>query len=549
METSRNPIYGRGRRILLALSVLGLGVLSAHADQANNPPPPAESAAPADASASTETFDVWEYQVEGNTLLPAPEIERTVYGFLGEKRTIDDVTAAQRALEALYHGRGYGTVLVDIPEQDVEGGVVRLKVTEAPVSRLTVSGSRYFSLGRIKAGVPSLAVGKAPHLPTVQKELAALAGKSADRAITPVLRPAPEPGRLEVELKVEDELPVHGSMEINDRFSADTSRTRVSGALRYDNLWQRGHSLGVSYLVSPEETEEVEVFSGNYLWRFENLDHLLSLYAVRSNSSIATIGTLGVIGNGTIAGARYTIPLRGLDDYFHSVTLGMDYKDFGESIGLLGNDAINSPISYSMFNLNYAGSRFGERSRTRFDFTLNLAPRGLGNTDKEFQRKRFKARPNFVYATAVLEHEQQIYEALRIFGRLGGQVANSPLINNESYAAGGVNNVRAYLESEKQGDDAVNAALELRYDLPRPEALAAVQIFEVFTFTDATGFRVKDPLPGATDQGLLWSTGLGFRLTALRHIDAMLVWAMALRDSERTESGDDRLHFNLGYEF
>ena len=512
----------------------------------------AESGAAAPAaqeSAENPRFDVWEYQVEGNTLLNATEIERTVYGYLGEGKTIDDVTAAQRALEALYHGKGYGTVLVDIPEQDVEGGLVRLKVTEAPVSRLTVTGSRYFSLGRIKAGVPSLAVGKAPHLPTVQKELAQLANKSRDRTITPVLRPAPEPGRLEVDLKVEDELPVHGSMEVNDRFSADTSEIRVSGALRYDNLWQRGHSLGVSYLVSPEDTEEVEVVSANYLWRFEQLDHLLSLYAVRSNSNIATIGTLGVIGNGTISGLRYTIPAPALADYFHSVTLGLDYKDFGESIGLLGNDAINSPISYSMFNLNYGGSHFGERSRTRVDFTLNVAPRGLGNTEKEFERKRFRAKPNFVYATAFLEHEQRLFDPLRLFARVGGQVANSPLINNESYAAGGVNNVRAYLESEKQGDDAVNAVLELRYDLPRPEELGMLQGFEVFTFTDATGFRVKDPLPGATSEGLLWGTGLGFRLSAWRHLDAMLVWAMALRDSERTQSGDDRLHFNLGYQF
>jgi len=511
---------------------------------------PVESDVTVESEAQAEAaFDIWEYQVEGNTLLPAIDVERAVYAHLGERKTIDDVTAAQRQLEAAYHSRGYGTVLVDIPEQDVEGGVVRLKVTEAPVRRLSVSGSRYFSLGKIKAGVPSLAEGKAPHLPTVQKELAALANRSRDRMITPVLKPALEPGKLDVDLQVKDELPLHASLEMNDRFSADTKRLRLSASVRYDNLWQRGHSLGASYLVSPENRQEVEVFSANYLWRFERLDHLLSLYTVRSNSDIATVGTLGVIGNGTIAGARYTIPLKALDGYFHTFTLGLDYKDFGESIGLLGNDIINSPINYSMFNANYNGTWFGEGYLSRFDFTLNAAPRGLGNTDKEFGRKRFNADPNFVFATLTFDHERVLWGGFRLFAKVGGQVANSPLINNESYAAGGVNNVRGYLESEKQGDDALNGIFELRYGVPKPSGLEQLRELDLFTFTDVTGLRIKDALPGSVEEAMLWSAGLGFRMRGFDSVNAMLLWALPLRDSERTETGDSRLHFNLGYEF
>ena len=66
----------------------------------------------ADADGSTggqvQTFDIWEYQVEGNTLLPTEDVERAVYGHLGPKKNIKDVEAAQRQLEDLYHKRGYG---------------------------------------------------------------------------------------------------------------------------------------------------------------------------------------------------------------------------------------------------------------------------------------------------------------------------------------------------------------------------------------------------------------------------------------------------------
>ena len=73
-------------------------------------------------------FNVWEFRVLGNTVLPNIDIERVVYPFLGEAKSLNDVEAARKMLETVYHDRGYGTVFVDIPEQDVGAGIVRLKV-------------------------------------------------------------------------------------------------------------------------------------------------------------------------------------------------------------------------------------------------------------------------------------------------------------------------------------------------------------------------------------------------------------------------------------
>ena len=63
-------------------------------------------------------------------MLPRPAIERAVYPFLGPDRTIDTVKQAADALEKAYKDAGYGAVFVDIPEQEVADGLVRLKVTE-----------------------------------------------------------------------------------------------------------------------------------------------------------------------------------------------------------------------------------------------------------------------------------------------------------------------------------------------------------------------------------------------------------------------------------
>jgi hemolysin activation/secretion protein len=507
-----------------------------------------ETTAPASTEVE-EAFDIWEIQVEGNTLLPRIDVERAVYSHLGEKKSITDVTAAQQQLEELYHQRGFGSVLVDIPEQDVLGGVVRLTVTEAKIARTRVTGSRYFSLGRIKAKIPSLAAGQVPNLSKVQEELAALGQLSRDRAITPVLRPSRTPGKLDVELKVKDSLPLHGDIELNDRYSADTSHLRLNASLRYDNLWQREHSVGLSYQVAPQNPDEVEVYATNYLWRFEDSDNLLSAYAVVSNSNVATVGTLGVIGSGIISGLRYNIPLQTLGTFYHSLSLGGDYKDFDESIALQGNDAVVTPISYLMFVTSYNATHFGEKTVTHFDFGVNFGVNGLGNTQKEFEQKRFRAVPNFVYARFRADHEMPIGFGNTLFTKLEGQVADTPLISNEEFSAGGVDSVRGYLESEKQSDDAFAASLELRSLNLARASWDPIDNLRVFVFTDAATLHVQAPLPGSRANQLLWSTSIGARLTAFDHLQAQLLWAFPLKDGARTEAGDQRAHVSVGYEF
>src|SRR5262245_52201464 len=83
----------------------------------------ASAEAPQSSRDDASRFLISEYRVLGNTVLPNIEIEETLYPRLGPDKTIDDVEKARSALESYYHDRGYGTVFVDVPEQDVSDGV------------------------------------------------------------------------------------------------------------------------------------------------------------------------------------------------------------------------------------------------------------------------------------------------------------------------------------------------------------------------------------------------------------------------------------------
>ncbi len=55
----------------------------------------------AEAQADKPKFDIWEYQINGNTKLEVERIEKAVYPFLGEGKDIDDVEHARNALVAV----------------------------------------------------------------------------------------------------------------------------------------------------------------------------------------------------------------------------------------------------------------------------------------------------------------------------------------------------------------------------------------------------------------------------------------------------------------
>lgn len=494
----------------------------------------------------TQQFDVFEYRVEGTTLLPVIVVENAVYPHLGENKTLADVEKAREELEKAYHGAGYLTVLVSIPQQKVDSGVVKLAVTEAPVDRLRVVDSRYFSLGAIKAGAPELAEGNVPHFPQMQDELAAL-NRSGDRRITPVLRPGKTPGTVEVDLKVEDKLPLHGNVEVNNRYSQDTTPTRVTASLRWDNLWEKQHSLGLTLQTVPENPDESRVFSASYTWPLASGDYV-AFYGVKSDSDVAAVGTLNVVGKGVILGARYIRPLRGSNDFFHTATLGADHKNLTQSVNLIGSGGFNTPITYMPFTLGWDGTWLGEGRSTKLGMALNFHLRGLVGDEQQFADKRFKGRSGYAYLRGSASHSESLTGGWGVNARASWQLTGQPLISNEQFGIGGVDTVRGYLESAAMGDKGIALSLEAATPNFAKRLSDSLDDVHLLAFIDAGRVSVLAPIT-ADDHFTLAGAGIGVRLKGGRGASAALDWAVALKAMGNTRRSDSRVYFKLGYEW
>jgi hemolysin activation/secretion protein len=497
------------------------------------------------ALAQDSTFDVLEYRVEGVTLLPAALVEKAVYPFLGEKKAVADVEGAREALEKAYADIGYLTVLVNLPPQQVDAGVVRLQVIEAPVDRLRVVESRYFSLGQIKAGVPELAEGNVPNFNHMQDELGAL-NRSGDRRITPVLRPGKTPGTVEVDLKVQDKLPLHGYAELSSRYSESTIPARVNAGLRWENLWSELHTLGIDVQTVPGRPSVGNSLTVSYGIPLQS-GNFLSLYGIKSDAN-ADFGLIGLVAKSRVYGLRYIANLPAQDDLRHTAIFGVDHKDINQSITLSSAGGFDTPIVYAPFTAGWDGTWQGQGRSSRAAVAFNFHVRAMSGSDKQFADKRFKGKPGYSYLRGSLSHEEMVAADWGLSARATWQYTEEPLIADEQFSIGGAETVRGYLQGAAAGDTGIALTLEASSPNFGKGYYESLEEARLVAFVDSGTVRVIQPLT-ATGRFSFSGVGVGLRLKAWRGARAAFDWAVAMDDVGNTKRGDSRLMFNLRHDW
>lgn len=529
---------------------------STHAEPEIQPATEASSPAPvATEQPASPRFDIREYQVVGNSVLSTEEIERAVYPHLGLAKTQADIQEARKALEAAYRQAGYKAVTVTVPHQQVVGGLVRLQVTEGRIAKVRVLGSRYFLPSRIRAELRALAPGAVVHFPTFQEELRALNRANADRQVTPVIRAGKTPGTVEIDLRVRDAAPLHASLELNNRASANTEPLRLIGTVRYDNLWQREHSFSMLYQTAPQDTDQVQAYSGTYLFRSDDALDVTVIYALHSSSNLSVVGGTAVIGAGNIFGLRKIFNLPATPGFRQGLSFGVDYKSFEEDV-VLGSDRLSTPIRYLPFAILYNATRSSAASTTQYSTALNFSVRGLlddtvdcvGQELDQFLCKRVGASSNYAYLRADFQHTRELVADWMLALSGDAQLAGQPLISNEQYSAGGLSSVRGYYESASLGDDGWRASLELRTPSWNIGKRKGDEVYAML-FYDHARLWVQDALPEQESRFRLRGAGAGLRFAFWSKLKGELHTAYALDDAGSTREGDLRVHGRLEYGF
>lgn len=494
--------------------------------------------------AQVRRVDINEYVVRGNSVLDARAIEQAVTPFLGPQRTMKDVEAARDALLAAYNAKGYQSVYVDLPEQQVSDGVVFLQVSETKVGRVRVVGAQYSSPLEVRDQVPALKEGAVADFTQAQVELTAL--NRGKRQVVPLVKQGSVPGTMDVDLKVDDSSPWRGSLGLNNDYGADTKPLRMTASIGHDNLWQLGHSASLSYFGTPQEMSQTRVWSGSYSAPLRGTNWTVEASGFVSNSNVATVGGTNVLGKGHSYGikATYTVPDSG--NWYHAFGAGVDFKKNDQTLSLSGvGDTV--PLKYAPVSLTYSGFMQGERNQLGVNFTLlNSTSRffGYGSDDAQFDYNRYKASPSFVVLKLDLNGSHTFSNNLQLGMRLNTQLTDAPLVSGEQIVAGGLNSVRGYLSAEAAGDYGMVGSLELRSPL-LTYLNPWMENWRVYSFVDGARLKLRQPLPEQTDIYNLASVGVGSSFTLSEIINGRIDFGYPLKKGPRTPSHSPRLNFSL----
>ena len=537
-------------------------------------PPGPRAPAPTEAPAAPR-FDINRFDVQGNSLLRAEEIDAAVGPYTGKSKDFADVQRALESLQQRYRSRGFGTVQVLLPEQELERGVIVLRVIEPKLGKVAIDGNKHFSDANIRRSLPSLKEGTVPNAVEIGKE-ARLASDNPAKRTTVLLRAGESEGEVNATVRVQDERPWRAVVSFDNTGSPSSGYYRLGFGYQHSNLFDRDHTLTLQYQLDPEpisDFDQLKIFGAAYRIPFyehgASLDLLFGYSSLGSASGQVIQGqAFNISGSGTIAGVRYNriLPrIAALDDYEHRISVGFDYKAFSNQVAQdLGGGTQGSNLTPDVTvypgSLTYTGTKRMENAE--FSMFASVA-RNMYAHGPDASHERFNGPPGEGVRPGVGDPHYTVWRYganyLRAFANdvqmrmnFSGQYTRDALVPGEQFGLGGWDNLRGMIEREASNDRGYRGTFEL-YSPDIGNKIADGMRLRLLAFVD-TGKLRQNYAPDASQCGATacgfsaTSIGVGARL-AMRGVTLRLDYGNMLDSGVVGDRGHERVHFGMAFSF
>lgn len=530
---------------LLAGSVLAMAVASAWGQE------------PASAGSADDIvrFEISRFDVSGNTLLSATEIDGAVAPFTGKARDFGDVQRALEALEALYHARGYNVVTVQLPEQELDGGVVRLHVLQTRIGKVTVEGNRAFSLDNIRRSLPALREGETPNLTRVSANLK-LANENPAKKLKLSLGSGAQDDTgvdtVDARIEVIEERPWTLMANFDNTGTGATGKTHAGLVLQHANLGGRDHVGSLQYTTTVEEPSQVAVWALGYHVPLYAQGAALDLYASYSDvdSGVVTAGLfdLAVSGRGAVYGARYSKVLAkrtlGGRELEGRLLVGLEVKAYKNSVVFFNQDFGNN-VTVRPLSIGYLGRMAMDKGDINVAATLlRNIPGGSRGAQEDFTLARSGAKAGYTALRLAGVSSSTIGSSdwlTRVLAN--GQYSPDALVPGEQFGAGGSTSVRGFDERALAADSGLGLNLEVY--TPNLCSRSGWQCRLLGFYDSAYGKRNK-ALPGELRSTAIASAGVGLRFSVGRAASLQVDYGNVVEKGALSGVDKDRLHVRVG---
>jgi hemolysin activation/secretion protein len=493
-------------------------------------------------------FAIEAYTVDGNTLIPAADVDALLAPFTGPQSDFGDIQRALEALQEAYRERGYSAVRVLVPEQDIRAGQVRLQVIEAKVRVVRVEGNKFFDEANIRASIPSLTTGGTPSTPSIGRDIQ-LANENPAKQVSVALESAGQPGEINAVIRARDNDPQRFSISVDNTGNPQTGNARIGFGYQHANVFDSDHVFTGQIITAPDNVNGVAIFGVGYRIPLYGYNSIIDVFAGYSDVDSGTVsGLFNVAGKGTIFGARYTYMLPRLQGYEHRAVFGLDYRDYNNSVALVNTSGgIVPDYVVSPWSLGYTGkwTRAAGDVGIYATFSQNI-PGGADGSAAALNAQRFGANPRYEIYRYGASGQQLFGNDMLARAVFNGQYTSNALVPGEQFGMGGWNSVRGFYEREVANDIGNQASFEL-YGPDFGAVLNEKWRARVLGFYDwAHGY---DNSPIRSPNNRLGSVGLGIRMTKGRDFSLRVDFARVTDGTGSRPAGSNRVQAGAVFGF
>ena len=403
-----------------------------------------------------ETVLISDIVISGVTILKPKVIQDIRDKYVGKELTLGDFATIAEEITDEYRSRGYVTSIAYLPPQRIENNTLVMEVIEGKIGNISVEGNKFFSTRQLEKYL-DMRKDEIFNYDELRKNLNYV-NEHPDRNASVVLVKGEEQGQTDIDVQVEDRLPVHATFGYNNHNSEYLGENKFQAELKATNLW------GLDHIASGEiqfgEEGKFMLYSGRYLMPITS-DLQFGASYIRIEQKLGKeVKALDIRGRGDVVSAFFNYSLISNDVFSLNISPGFEYKDIENKLLGIVISEDNTRVAKIGLDADYSDNFGGRTIVTQsFDFGIPDFLGGLGKKDSK--SSRVGAGGNFFRSVTNAAHIQTLPFSTSLMLRGAAQFSSDPLVSSEQFNIGGVNTVRGYSVSEYTGDHGYTSTAEL----------------------------------------------------------------------------------------
>ena len=486
---------------------------------------------PARVAGDGAEFAVGAIVIDGLSALGRADFADIITPFAGRSLGHGDLRDLADAVAIRARERGYLLATAWIPEQALEGSVLRVRVDEGRIDEIRIEGT---DDPVVRGQLERLLDYRPLTLAALQREVLLADDLPGVWIRNTRFERDGERRILVVDARRED---FAGSLLLASDGTKPVGPVRARIDLDANGLISPRDQVDLSFSTTPLDPGELAFFSARYNLVVSDQGTRLGLFGSFSRTEPgAYLAARELLGESWQGGVRMRHPLLRRQRRSLWLEASAELQDLRQDsfASLARHDRIAlARLGFYGFGPLAGGTLQGRATLTQGLDLLGATPLG------DPLASRGDAPPDFTTVSWWLNWRRGLARRLSLSLATSGQLSTEPLLIGENFALGGNAFLRGYDFAQRIGDQGIAGVGELRYDWP--QALGAVQHLQLYAFAD--GGTVTN-LAGGRGSGTLASSGAGLRADITRSLDFDLEVAVPLTEA-RYDTDDNSPRVNL----